>query len=70
MIITVHHGNMTLTAYVERRIILENEMASILVVTTQVASEIGTGEIHESGIGNGDMDMDRAMDPGTKVVTV
>jgi lipopolysaccharide export system protein LptC len=62
-----HQENMNLTAYVERRRILETETASILVVV-QVATESGNGEIHESGKGTGGMG--RAMDPGTKVVTV
>jgi hypothetical protein len=64
---TVHQRSINLTPYVERRRILETEMISILVVV-QVASEIGNGEIHESGTGTGDMD--RAIDPGIKVVTV
>jgi len=67
-IMVQHQGNVSLTAYVERRGILEIKVVVSILIVSRVASEIGSSKIHESGIENGDMD--GAMDPGTKVVTV
>lgn len=59
--------NMILIAFVELRSTLEIEMVSILVVA-QVATESGSGEIHEIWKETGDMD--REIDPGIKEVTI
>lgn len=67
---TVHQRNQSLTAYVERHIMLETGIMSILV-ETQLVIESGSDEIHESGTGKGTGDKDgEAVDPDIKVVTI
>jgi hypothetical protein len=70
----VHQKNQSLTAYVERHIMLEIGMVSILV-EIQVVTESGNDEIRESGtrtgIGTGTGDMNGGVvDPGIKAVII